>query len=65
VTKVNNRAKPPEVESFVILDDGSDMEMHKSRLVQTNCEEGLLDEHVDLAIRIVEDVGIELTTDTL
>lgn len=43
----------PEVEHFVILDDGSDMEMHKNRLVQTDCEEGLLDEHVDLAIRVM------------
>jgi hypothetical protein len=43
----------PEVERFVILDDGSDMEMHKNRLVQTDCESGLLDEHVDLAIRVM------------
>jgi hypothetical protein len=43
----------PEVERFVILDDASDMEMHKNRLVQTDCEEGLLDEHVDLAIRMM------------
>jgi len=43
----------PEVERFVILDDNSDMEMHKNRLVQTDCEEGLLDEHVDLAIRVM------------
>jgi hypothetical protein len=45
--------KHPEVESFVILDDNSDMEMHKNRLVQTDCEEGLLDEHVDLAICVL------------
>ena len=43
----------PEVTRFVILDDSSDMEMHKNRLVQTDCEEGLLDEHVDLAIRLM------------
>ena len=43
----------PEVERFVILDDGSDMEMHKNRLVQTDFEEGLLDEHVDLAIHML------------
>lgn len=43
----------PEVTRFVILDDASDMAMHKNRLVQTDCEEGLLDEHVDLAIRVM------------
>ena len=45
--------KHPEVDRFVILDDDSDMEMHKNRLVQTDCEEGLLDDHVDLAIRVM------------
>lgn len=45
--------KHPEVDRFVILDDGSDMEMHKKRLVQTDCEEGLLDDHVELAIRVM------------
>lgn len=43
----------PEVERFVILDDGGDMVMHKNRLVQTDCEVGLLDEHVELAIRVM------------
>jgi len=43
----------PEVTRFVILDDSSDMELHKNRLVQTDCEEGLLDAHVDLAIRVM------------
>jgi hypothetical protein len=43
----------PEVERFVILDDASDMEMHTNRLVQTDFQEGLLDEHVDLAIRML------------
>jgi hypothetical protein len=43
----------PEVERWVILDDGGDMAMHKNRLVQTDCEEGLLDEHVELAIRVL------------
>ncbi len=43
----------PEVDRFVILDDGSDMAMHKNRLVQTDCEDGLLDDHVDLAIRVM------------
>lgn len=45
--------KHPEVDRFVILDDDSDMAMHKNRLVQTDCAEGLLDEHVDLAIRML------------
>jgi hypothetical protein len=43
----------PEVDRFVILDDDSDMEMHKNRLVQTDCQEGLLDDHVELAIRMM------------
>jgi len=42
-----------EVERFVILDDGGDMAMHKNRLVQTDYQEGLLDEHVELAIRVM------------
>jgi hypothetical protein len=45
--------KHPEVERFVILDDCSDMAMHTNRLVQTDCQEGLLDEHVELAIRVL------------
>jgi hypothetical protein len=45
--------KHPEVERWVILDDSGDMVMHKNRLVQTDCQEGLLDEHVDLAIRVM------------
>lgn len=43
----------PEVERYVILDDGGDMVMHKHRLVQTDAQEGLLDEHVELAIRMM------------
>jgi hypothetical protein len=45
--------KHPEVDRFVILDDGSDMMMHGNRLVQTDCEDGLCDEHVDLATRVL------------
>jgi hypothetical protein len=45
--------KHPEVDRFVILDDDSDMAMHKNRLVQTDCQEGLLDDHVELAIRMM------------
>jgi hypothetical protein len=43
----------PEVDRFVILDDGSDMLMHKNRLVQTDCEDGLCDEHVNFAIHVL------------
>ena len=43
----------PEVTAFVIFDDDSDMAMHGNRLVQTDCQEGLLDDHVDLAIRVL------------
>ena len=45
--------KHPEVDRFVILDDGSDMAMHTNRLVQTDCEVGLIDEDVELAIRVM------------
>lgn len=45
--------KHPEVDRFVILDDESDMAMHKNRLVQIECATGLLDEHVELAIRMM------------
>lgn len=48
----------PDVERFVILDDDSDMVMHKNRLVQTDCYEGLLDEHVELAIRVLAWDGV-------
>lgn len=43
----------PEVERFVILDDCSDMAHLKNRLVQTDGIEGLLDEHVELAINMM------------
>lgn len=42
-----------DVDRFVILDDGGDMAMHARRLVQTDADEGLLDDHVDLAIRVL------------
>ena len=45
--------KHPDVDRFVILDDDADMDMHSNRLVQTDCAEGLLDEHVELAIRMM------------
>lgn len=43
----------PEVDRFVILDDGSDMAMHEDRLVQTDCQSGLCDEHVHLAMHVL------------
>jgi len=42
-----------DVDRFIILDDGSDMAMHKNRLVQTDPEIGLCDEDVELAIRVM------------
>lgn len=48
----------PEVDRFVILDDGSDMVMHVNRLVQTDCQDGLCDEHVELAIRVMAWDGV-------
>lgn len=54
--------KHPEVDRFVILDDGSDMAMHGNRLVQTDCEDGLCDEHVELAIRVLAWDGKSLPT---
>jgi len=41
------------VTQFVILDDDSDMVMHKRRLVQTDSDIGLCDEDVELAIRVL------------
>lgn len=43
------------VESFVILDDDSDMVHLKHRLVQTSWDFGLLDEHVAKAIEMLGD----------
>lgn len=43
----------PEVTRFVILDDCSDMAMHKNRLVQTDAESGLQDQDVELALRVM------------
>jgi hypothetical protein len=43
----------PEVESFVILDDGDDMGHLKHRLVQTNFEIGLTEADADRAIAIL------------
>jgi len=41
------------VESFVIIDDGFDMENHVARLVRTTFEDGLNMLHADMAIRIL------------
>jgi hypothetical protein len=43
----------PEIKRFVILDDGGDMVMHKGRLVQTDPEDGLRDDHVARAIELL------------
>jgi uncharacterized protein YqgQ len=42
------------IESFVILDDDSDMVHLMHKLVQTTFEDGLQDEHVEKAIAILE-----------
>ena len=42
-----------EVTSFVILDDDNDMEPHINKLVRTSWGDGLLDEHVEQAIKIL------------
>ncbi len=44
----------PEVEKFVILDDDSDMEHLMKFLVQTSWRDGLLDEHVEKALKMLE-----------
>ncbi len=41
------------IESFVILDDGSDMEDLISHLVKTDNNTGLLEEHADKAIKML------------
>lgn len=41
------------IESFVILDDGDDMDHLLPYLVQTSHDTGLLDEHVDRAIAML------------
>lgn len=42
-----------EVESFVILDDDSDMAHLMDRLIKTTFDDGLLDEHVDRAVTML------------
>jgi hypothetical protein len=47
-------AHHPEVDTFVILDDDSDMcEFIETNLVQTTYKHGLLQEHIDKAIEIL------------
>ena len=41
------------VESFVILDDDSDMGIHKNRLVRTRFEVGLMEVDVDRAVQVL------------
>lgn len=44
-------AEHPEVTSFIILDDDRDMQPYHSYLVKTEWKDGLLDSHVDYALR--------------
>jgi hypothetical protein len=48
------KACPWDIESFVILDDDSDTEPHVGRHVKTTLAEGILSEHVEEALRILE-----------
>lgn len=43
----------PEVTSYVILDDNDDMDTVQDRLVQTDFNTGLLDEHVERATALL------------
>lgn len=45
----------PEVERFAIVDDNSDMGALKHRLVQTTWAHGLLDEHVELLVAMLNE----------
>jgi hypothetical protein len=48
------------IDAFVILDDDDDMSVVKDKLVQTNFETGLSEEHVEAAKRIIaEQLGEE------
>ncbi|MBT3328243.1 MAG: hypothetical protein HN396_18620 [Gemmatimonadales bacterium] len=52
------RAQPEGlVTSFVILDDGSDMEPNMDRLVHVDGHVGLTEQHVDQAIRMLNQEG--------
>ena len=46
-------AEHPEVEHFVILDDGDDMDHLLPWLVQTDHATGLLDAHVERAVAML------------
>jgi hypothetical protein len=43
-----------KIESFVIIDDGSDMDMHSDRLVMTTFREGLRQRHIELVLEQLE-----------
>jgi len=45
----------PEVESFVILDDGNDMAMHMARLVLIDARKGLKPKHVAAAVALLSE----------
>ncbi len=50
-------SRNPDVESFVILDDDSDMDEYKStNLVKTEYDEGLKKEHIEKAVSILNNV---------
>lgn len=47
-------SRHPEVTSFAIVDDGSDMEPHMDKLVQTSYDEGLTQEKADELIEMLK-----------
>lgn len=53
---LNRRKKNVPIDSFVILDDDDDMVHLSSRLVRTDNETGLQDEHVEMAIKMLNEV---------
>src|SRR5262249_32906297 len=44
---------PEQPESFVVLDDSSDMTAVEDAFVQTDADEGLADRHVDRALAVL------------
>ena len=53
ITEMTNQWNRLELESFIILDDDSDMEPHMDRLVQTKWDVGLTKKDVEKAIEML------------
>ena len=52
----------PEVTRFAIVDDDSDMAPYHHKLVKTTWEEGMLDEHVELLVTMLNEGGSPAST---